>query len=104
MLLYSSNLKQPKGNENPSQLLGAIETETQSVADSIGVDPPTKMREEIMPLLYKCRPKRKIASELFISESTVREYSRRHYKKPGIHGKEELVDLVESYSGDSVAR
>lgn len=54
-----------------------------------------------MLLLYKGRSKRKIASELFISENTVREYSRRLYKKFGIHSKEELVDLFETHSGDS---
>ena len=62
---------------------------------------PTKREEEVMLLLYKGRSKRKIASELFISENTVREYSRRLYKKFGIHSKEELVDLFETHSGDS---
>ena len=57
--------------------------------------------EEVMLLLYKGRSKRKIASELFISENTVREYSRRLYKKLKIHSKEELVDLFETYSGNS---
>ena len=57
--------------------------------------------EEVMLLLYKGRSKRKIASELFISENTVREYSRRLYKKLRIHSKEELVDLFETYSGNS---
>lgn len=51
--------------------------------------------------LYKGRSKRKIASELFISENTVREYSRRLYKKLRIRSKEELVDLFETYSGNS---
>ena len=54
-----------------------------------------------MLLLYKGRSKRKIASELFISENTVREYSRKLYKKLRIHSKEELVDLFETYSGNS---
>ena len=54
-----------------------------------------------MLLLYKGRSKRKIASELFISESIVREYSRKLYKKPRIHSKEELVNLFETYSGNS---
>lgn len=61
----------------------------------------TKREEEVMLLLYKGRPKRKIASELFISKNTVREYSRRLYKKLRIHSKEELVDLFETYSGNS---
>lgn len=51
--------------------------------------------------LYKGRSKRKITSELFISENTVREYSRRLYKKLRIRSKEELVDLFETYSGNS---
>ena len=57
-----------------------------------------------MQLLYKGRSKRKIASELFISENTVREYSRRLYKKLEIHSKEEIVDLFETYSRNSADR
>ena len=57
--------------------------------------------EEVMLLLYKDRSKRKIASELFISENTVREYSRRLYKKLEIQSLEELVDPFETYSGNS---
>ena len=64
----------------------------------------TKREEEVMLLLYKGRSKRKIASELFISENTVREYSRRLYKKLEIHSKEELVDLFETYSRNSADR
>lgn len=54
-----------------------------------------------MLILYKGRSKRKITSELFISENTVHEYSRRLYKKFGIHSMEELVDPFETYSGNS---
>lgn len=61
----------------------------------------TKREGEVMLPLYKGRSKRKIASELFISENTVREYSRRLYKKLRIRSKEELVDLFETYSGNS---
>lgn len=70
----------------------------------MGDFPLTKREEEVMLFLYKGRSKRKIASELFISESPVREYSRRLYKKLRIHSKEELVDLLETYSGNSADR
>lgn len=60
-----------------------------------------KRKEEIMLILYKGRSKRKITSELFISENTVHECSRRLYKKLEIQSMEELVDLFETYSGNS---
>ena len=60
-----------------------------------------KREGEIMLILYKGRSKRKITSELFISENTVREYSRRLYKKLEIQSLEELVDPFETYSGNS---
>lgn len=40
----------------------------------------------------------RIAEELIISENTVRMHSKRIYAKLNVHKKQELMDLVESFS------
>ena len=40
------------------------------------------------------RDKAYIAETLFISENTVRSYSKTAYRKLGVHSKREMLDLV----------
>lgn len=49
---------------------------------------------EVMQLLVKGRSKPYIAESLFISENTVRTYTKRIYDKLGIHSKQELMGFV----------
>ena len=40
---------------------------------------------------------RRIASELFIAESTVYTHLKRIYRKTDVHSKSELIDLIDSW-------
>ena len=55
----------------------------------------SKREAEILPLALKGRTGERIASELFISKSTVDTHLRRIYSKTGTHGRQELIDLGE---------
>ncbi|WP_415928457.1 response regulator transcription factor [Slackia piriformis] len=52
--------------------------------------------EEILTLLAQRKRNTAIASELFISEQTVKTHIRNLYKKLDVHSRDELFDLVES--------
>lgn len=52
--------------------------------------------EEILTLLAQRKRNTAIASELFISEQTVKTHIRNLYKKLDVHSRDELFDLVEN--------
>lgn len=56
---------------------------------------------EIVGFLCQGRSKPYIAEALYLSENTVGTYTRRLYKKLGVHGKQELLDLVFDGSQDN---
>lgn len=56
----------------------------------------SKREAEILPLALKGRTGERIASEFYISKSTVDTHLRRIYAKTGVHGRQELIDLGES--------
>lgn len=49
---------------------------------------------EVVCFLCKGRSKSYIAETLYLSENTVRTYTRRIYQKLGIHNKQELLDII----------
>ena len=49
---------------------------------------------EVIQLMCRGRDKAYIAETLFISENTVRSYSKNAYRKLGVHSKREMLDLV----------
>ncbi len=55
----------------------------------------SKREAEILPLALKGRTGERIASEFFISKSTVDTHLRRIYAKTGTHGRQELIDMGE---------
>lgn len=55
----------------------------------------SRREAEILPLALKGRTGERIASEFFISKSTVDTHLRRIYQKCGVHGRQELIDLGE---------
>lgn len=55
----------------------------------------SKRESEILPLALKGRTSERIASELFISKSTVDTHLRRIYAKLDVHSRQELIDLGE---------
>ncbi len=52
---------------------------------------------ELSAYAYHNYSARKIASELFIAESTVYTHLKRIYKKTGVHSKAELIDLIDGW-------
>ncbi|NPD32746.1 hypothetical protein HLV35_05600 [Eggerthellaceae bacterium zg-997] len=63
----------------------------------------TAREREVAALLHQGRTARKIADALFLSNETVRSYTKSIYAKLGIHSKQELIDLAspESPSRDA---
>ena len=65
--------------------------------DKMSTDAGLTPREhEILELLVRGRSKSHIAEAFFISENTVRGHVKHIYAKLGVHGKQELLDKVES--------
>jgi DNA-binding CsgD family transcriptional regulator len=48
----------------------------------------------VMRMIRGGHSKRRIATELLVSENTVRYYAKNLYVKLGVHNKEELLDLI----------
>lgn len=67
-------------------------------------DELTPREREILELLARGRSKVNIAEGFMISENTVRGHVKRMYAKLGVHGKQELLDLVESAQPATPAR
>lgn len=53
---------------------------------------------EILPYALRGRTSERIATELYISKSTVDTHLKRIYSKCGVHGRQELIDLLERTS------
>lgn len=53
---------------------------------------------EILPLVYKGRTIARIQEELFISAGTVSTHINHIYKKTGVNGRQELLDLIDEQS------
>lgn len=56
----------------------------------------SKRESEILPFALRGRTSERIASELYISKSTVDTHLRRIYTKTGVHSRQELIDLCET--------
>ncbi len=56
---------------------------------------------EILPFALRGRTGERIASEFYISKSTVDTHLRRIYQKCGVHSRQELIDLVEKVDVDA---
>lgn len=52
---------------------------------------------EVMELIARGNTVSRIAEELVVSENTIRTHSKRIYTKLGIHKKQELLDLIDSF-------
>lgn len=57
---------------------------------------------EVMELIARGNSVIKIAEELVVSENTIRTHSKRIYTKLGIHKKQELLDLIETFSPSDI--
>ena len=64
-----------------------------ALAGSYGLTPRER---EILELLARGRSKTHIAEAFLISENTVRGHVKHIYAKLDVHGKQELVDKLES--------
>ena len=76
----------------------AIESGIKSVALGFGL---TKREAEVLSYLAKGRSIPYIAEADGVSQNTVRGHVKNIYAKLGIHGKQELIDMIETYSSSS---
>lgn len=70
---------------------GEIEMRCKSLAQAYGL---SERELEIMQYLCQGRSKPYIAETLYLSENTVKSYTKNLYKKLGIHSKQDLISLV----------
>jgi len=70
------------------------------IAENFGLSP---REEEVLVLLAKGRSIEHIRTALFISEHTVKTHVYHIHKKLGIHSREELLDLIETYGSSADA-
>lgn len=57
----------------------------------------SKREAELAAYAYRNYSARRIASELFIAESTVYTHLKRIYRKTGVHSKQELIELIDAW-------
>jgi DNA-binding CsgD family transcriptional regulator len=68
-----------------------------AACEAIGQENKLSTREiEILQYLCKGRSKPYIAETLYLSENTVRTYTRRIYVKLNVHNRQELLDMISS--------
>lgn len=87
--------------------------ETSSEGGRSGADEPeswakslfglTQREAEVATLLAQGRTSTYIASELFLSNETVRSYVKTIYAKTDVHSKQELIDLFNRHSSDAAS-
>jgi len=86
----------------PTQADAPIPPETALSADpfpAFGAQYGLSSREtELASYAYQNHSARRIASELFIAESTVYTHLKRIYRKTGVHSKQELIDLIDEFA------
>ena len=78
----------------------AFQEKCQVVTREFGL---TEREAEVMVLLAKGRTRARIQEELYLSSGTVATHARHIYQKVGAHGKQELLDVIES-TGERSAR
>lgn len=87
-LLFSEvNAEKPQTSERAS-----LEEACAHLSAKAGL---SQREEEILELLCRGRSKPYIAETLFLSENTVRTYTRSMYRKLNVNSKQELLDLAE---------
>ena len=77
------------------QVIDRLSKQCRHVADEYGL---SARETEVMELLGRGRSGPAIASELFISENTVRTHIKRIYAKVGVSKKQELLAVLEHTS------
>jgi len=73
-----------------------FEDTCEAIAERFGL---SSREAEILAFALRGRSSERIAQELVISKSTVDTHLRRIYAKAGVHSRQELLDLAESYKG-----
>ena len=80
----------------PEQLAVQTEPQVQINPDSVRM---TEREKEIFALMLQGKKRKEIASELYVSESTVKKYSTEIYKKFGVENRVELISKI--FHGDN---
>lgn len=70
-----------------------FQTRCTSVAEQYGL---SKRESEVMRLFVRGRSAARIAEDLYISKGTVTTHLRNIYRKTDVHGRQELLDLLDS--------
>lgn len=89
-----------KGDQRPDCLAVPLPEVCGRIAQAHGL---SKRQLEVMSYLVAGRDVDRIAEALVLSPNTVRSYRKSLYAALGIHGRQELLDMVERESGETPA-
>lgn len=95
---FSESEGQDRGaNSGPMNLpASSLDEACAAIASGYGL---TGRESEVLELLARGRNARSIEQALVLSNSTVKTHIRHVYEKCGVHGHQEILDLVEKWSG-----
>lgn len=89
--------KSGKGQELSSPSTDPLDGVYDRVQEALGL---STREMDIVRLACRNQNAKKIASELFIAESTVYTHLKRIYRKATVHSKQELIDLIEGFKAE----
>lgn len=97
-LATGSFLRKGEGDERTPETVASVATIAQRVGGFSSEHGLTAREEEVLGHLLRGKSTAAIAADIFLSKNTVRTHVSHIYQKAGVHGRDELVELVERYS------
>ena len=85
-------------DERTPETVASVATIAQRVGGFSSEHGLTAREEEVLGHLLRGKSTAAIAADIFLSKNTVRTHVSHIYQKAGVHGRDELVELVERYS------
>ena len=102
LMLSNRNLTTGWGIARPANAVSP-DSAIESVVSLLTVENGLTPREsETLALLARGRNRKFISEELVVSEETIKSHVYSIYRKLGIHGKQELIDAIESEGLENV--
>lgn len=101
LFLRKRNTRHPSADEISTEervlLTEQLRQRTEQLARTQGL---SARETEVMQLVACGRDVKHIASQLFVSENTIRTHNKNIYRKLGIHSRQELLDLLDKNVND----
>lgn len=94
LAFFITKMKRPG---TPAETVAPIDLDAkcEMISERFGL---SRREAEVLALLAKGRDLPRISKELFISDNTTRSHMRNIYRKLGVHGKQEIIDMLENFN------